>query len=443
VWAEIAAASLATGVRLRGDAALNLRTLIEAVSAVGVFLVVRCWAVRGDSAAARGSVLGEWVDRAAARLTGVKGGSSRDRVGRAPQAERLKGESSHRAFQGFARAAVAALIFWLNPGLIAGTSTDPWPVAAFVFATLAASYEAWFVTGVVLGAGVMLNAQLAWVAPVFVVWPLCMNAPRATVRVVIGFVAAVAAAASRELVGGGALWVTGVLLTPLLLRPNWPGRRGPLAAAWVAVPIAAELVLWPLVLPGARNGWTAGGLIALAAIVIAAGRALPARRWLACQAGLAGAGALFLCPTLFGGSLDWSARVAAELSAAGTSRAAAFLDQFAAIRDNATLWLIDLPAFGIHKPITVAAILIASYVIALLIGGAAAAVATGRRDPRALVALTLPWVMGCNLVSGDTGARPTWAACAAALWVAAGSGMTAWALVLAALAFAAQSTASV
>jgi hypothetical protein len=417
---------------------LDLNTLMALLSAIGVFLVVRTWSVRHDLAPPQGSAVRAWIERTAARLTGA-------RVPRGASARRRGHESSPqpRPFHGLGRGLLAAILFWLNPALLvdahAWPQWDVWPVPFFVFALLAASHERWLVTGALLAVGAMLKGQILLVAPFFVLWPLFSNAPRAATRVVVGFFGAAAVIAAPWLVGHGAIWVAGVVLVPLVLARK-AFRARPLAPVWITVPIALELILWPLIVPAARAPVPAGVLAGLAVILVAAGRRL-CTRWIPCQIGFAAAAALFLCPVLFDGSMSWF-KVGFAYGAAkfpemtvGAENLAALLERHFGLAGRDGVWTIDLPAFFVYHVVTVKELLGGIYLVTLVVAAIAAAVHSTRRDPRVLVAAVLPWAMCFALLTQMHERYLVWAACLSALWVAAGVGMTLVHLLLTGLAF--------
>jgi len=393
----------------RGDYGFNSPLLflnmgMEGVSAIGIFLLVRRWKL----------------------------------VGRAGQAQRLK-----KGYDGLWHGLFAAVLFWVNPALIidghAWPQWDVWPVPFFVFALLAATCERWVVAGILLGVGVMFKGQLMLVAPLFVLWPLFMNAPRAALRVVIGFGSAVAVIASPWLIGHGALWVAGVVLVPIIVRRNWYRGR-PLAAAWITVPIAVELMLWPLILSGNR-GWMAMALVVALAIVLIVGARRMSDGWVWCQMIFALACGLFLCPMLFDGSMAWykigfayGAGKFQEMTI-GAENLAAILERYFGVQAKDGVFTINLPAFSVHHLVSVQQLLGAIYGVTLIVAAAAAAVHWQRRDPRFLVAVVMPWMMFFALLTHMHERYLVWAACLSALWTAAGAGMTILHLVISGLAF--------
>jgi hypothetical protein len=422
---------------------LHLNTVAEVAAAVGVFLVVRLWAVRSDLAprpppsASRFAALRDW-------LTGVR----RPHAGLPPRPRQAEAPPLPRPFHGFGRATLAGALFWLNPALLLGAHAAPrwdgWVAPFFAFAVYAALRERWFATGLLLGVGAMLTGRLLPIAPLFVLWPLFMNAPRAATRVVVGFAFAAAVVAAPWLLGRGAVWVAGVAMVPLIVRPSWFGRR-PLAVVWITVPVALELALWPLILPAGRAVGPAVALVTLAVVPIVAARRMGAG-WVYAQTALAVAAALFLCPVLFDGSVAWltvSFRVgAAELHTAAENLPAILARHFG-LPPSAPLSTFDLPAPPIHHVFTVAQGLLAGYALLLVATSVAAARHAKRCDARLPVALVVPWLLGFALPAQADGRHLVWAACLSAAWVGAGAGPTLLHLLITGLAFASVACGSV
>ena len=417
VFAEVVAASVAIGLRLRGVAwPLPLNTLAELLAAAGTFLVVREWCRQCDLAPEPAVGERSWPARLRDWLTGVRPNR--------PVRARRNDPPAPLPFHGFGRGMLAATLFWLNPALLlvgaAWPPSNAWPMTFFVFAVLGALRERWFLTGALVAAGAMLDGPFLLVAPMFVLWPLFTNAPRATTRAVVGFLVTVALVASPRLVGGGVLWVVGVAFAPLIARPRWFGRR-PLATGWVTAPIALQLVLWPLILPAGRAWWAVASLVALGAMLVWSARRMSAQ-WLGCQIAFAVAAALFLCPLLFDGSIDgfdatWREVTGGIALAAGNL--AAILDRLFHVRPADALGTIDLPALAIRHVVTVTQLLAAIYGLVLGIASATAARHTNRFDARLLVVLILPGMMFFALVAPTHARCLAWAACLSATWIAA------------------------
>lgn len=411
----------------------RLNTVLEIIAALGIFWLVRHWSITDDLAAARESTWRGWMNRLGGWITSARPVQPQSIKAREPAAK-------PRAYQGWGRGMAAALLFWLNPALLLNghgwAGAEVWPVPFVVFATLACSTERWLAGGLLIGLASLLNGRVMLAAPVFLLWPLCMNAPRAALRVCIGFAAAVAVSAAPMLVGSGGIWVAGVMLVPAIVRRKW-FNRGPLASIAVTAPIAFVLTVWPVMLTANRTLAAVAVVVLLALGLIFIGRRLGAP-WLATEIALAGACAMFLCPVLFGGSLTWAqGRLGAgsELMTAGAKNLAALLEGTFGVRAPDGLYAIDLPALSIYHVLTVKQLLISLYGAGLLVAGWRAAVHSDNRDASTLVALGMPWVLMFVLLPGMGERDLVWGACLGAAWVAAGTGMTLVHLLISGLAF--------
>ena len=224
-----------------------------------------------------------------------------------------------RLFYGSFRATLAFLLLWFNPAMIANAhgwpTWDMWVIPFFLWAVLLASWEWWFLAGLVIGVGAMFKGQQMFVVWMFMLWPLFAGKPGRALRCLCGFGLAFS------------LVVSGWMLT---LRPEMPspGRAWNTAAiVWVACCILAVVLanLWrlipsqrkwmwlaiglPVLLLVAYPLWThqtalGYGLLAMAGAIVAAGRFLPLRKQGYPLAG-AVAASLFLCIAFFGATTAW------------------------------------------------------------------------------------------------------------------------------------------
>jgi hypothetical protein len=140
-----------------------------------------------------------------------------------------------------------------------------WAIPFYLWTVLLCLWDCWFLAGMVMAVGAMLQGQLMFVAPIFVLWPLLAKQWQRTLRVVAGFAL------------GFMLVVSPWMLT---LRPNvheparvlnWP------AVKWVAISWAVLLIV---------------GLIWR-------------RTWVRYALALAAAGCLLLCVPWFGAGTAW------------------------------------------------------------------------------------------------------------------------------------------
>jgi hypothetical protein len=243
----------------------------------------------------------------------------------------------------------AASVAWLEPSMILDAhgwpQWDVWILPFYLFAALAALKNRWFYCGCLLAAGAMLKGQLLFVAPFFVFWPLWQNRSLAALRVLAGFAATAA-----------------LIVSPWLLRT-----------------------------PGA---WITFAAVASVSLLLAVRYKLPHQgAWLA---GVLG-GAVFAIGALTGGSFAWFEigflygtkhypylfisscyNLASLLAAGGWS-----------LKDD----LLSAQVGSVHFHLTL------HWTLRLLFLGAVAVCARGsaahlrNRDPRALIAITAPWLL--------------------------------------------------
>jgi hypothetical protein len=84
---------------------------------------------------------------------------------------------------------------------------DVWILPFYLFAALAALKNRWFLCGCLLASGAMFKGQLLFVAPFFVLWPLCQRRLNCALRVLAGFIATAALIASPWLLRTPTAWV--------------------------------------------------------------------------------------------------------------------------------------------------------------------------------------------------------------------------------------------
>ena len=105
----------------------------------------------------------------------------------------------------------AAGVAWLEPSMILDAhgwpQWDVWILPFYLFAALAASKNRWFLCGCLLATGAMLKGQLLFVAPFFVFWPLWQKRWRSVLRVLAGFTATAALIVSAWLLRTPTAWV--------------------------------------------------------------------------------------------------------------------------------------------------------------------------------------------------------------------------------------------
>lgn len=142
---------------------LRFNTCIELFGAVGMFLLVRHWAIRGASTSARGPPVG---------------------LSRIPLTYRAD-----------LIALLAAALLWFNPAMIlsahAWPTWDAWVPDFFIWAVLMASWRKFFWCGVIVAVGAMFKGQQWIVAPLFLLYPLFQRRWAEPIRFAIGAALAV------------------------------------------------------------------------------------------------------------------------------------------------------------------------------------------------------------------------------------------------------------
>ena len=131
----------------------------------------------------------------------------------------------------------AASVAWLEPSMILDAhgwpQWDVWILPFYLFAALAALKNRWLLCGCLLAAGAMFKGQLLLVAPFFVLWPLWQKRWNRALRVLAGFTATAALIASPWLLRTPAAWIALLVVAAasslLLLQ-----RRVPHRSAWIS-----------------------------------------------------------------------------------------------------------------------------------------------------------------------------------------------------------------
>src|SRR3954468_11428077 len=243
----------------------------------------------------------------------------------------------------------AASAAWLEPSMILDAhgwpQWDVWILPFYLFAALVALKNRWFWCGCLLAFGAMLKGQLLFVAPFFVLWPLCQKRWVSALRMLAGFIGAAAA-----------------IVSPWLLRTT---------EAWVAFAAVAGISLLVAVrykLPH-KGAWLAGILGCAAFVIgICAGGTFA---WL--EIGFLYGTKHY--PYLF---ISSCYNLASLLAAAGCS-----------LKDD----LLSAHVGSVHFHLTL------QWALRLFFLGAVALCARGaarhlrNRDPRVLIAITAPWLL--------------------------------------------------
>jgi hypothetical protein len=353
---------------------------------------------------------------------------------------------------GLLRATLAFGVLWFDPGIAiiahGWPSPNMWAIPIYLWAVLLCLWDFWFIAGVVMGAGAMMQGQQLLVAAAFVLWPLFAGRPTRAFRWASGSLFTFMLVASGWMLTGrpdiqlparqmnwpAAVWVSLSLILLALVglrtrltrtatkpRPSsptglaasaasgvqdsgtTPATRGLGSRAPYAIAAAAAISLtWPALL--ARNPATiAATLIAAVLLVLVFWHAnWTIKRYLL---PLTAGACLLLCIPFFGATTAWW-----QIGFVyGTER---FPDAAMPLANNLPSLLrvllgwndihdiaVTIPAsFVFHwpsqpLPITVREFLLAIYIALLIPACAAIARQWRRRDPNLLIALVLPWLL--------------------------------------------------
>lgn len=355
---------------------------------------------------------------------------------------------------GMVPAVLAFLALWFDPGmLIIGhgwPSPNMWAVPYYLWTAYLCLRDRWFVAGLVMGIGAMLQGQQLFVVAVFVLWPLFAGRPTRSLRWVAGFALAFALVASgwlltlrpdansplRVMNWPAVAWVAGsaAALALVGLRTTF---RGKFHWAWFLAPVAGAMAI--LCWPAGRAGVGPLTMAMPAAALVAAFWFCPwsFKRYLLA---LTVAVCLFACIGLFGGSSAWwkigflyGAERFPVMAFNTTNNLAAILQSYFDWTDiNETA--VHIPKAlvagwpGEPLPISIKQFLFAIFVIGLVAASAAIAAQWRRRDRNLLVALVLPWVLFYTIPAQISPRYPVFIAGVGAICLGRSLGM--WLLVL-------------
>ena len=384
---------------------LLFNTTLELFGAVGMFLLVRHWALRGAPTSARG-----------------------------PPLYRAEYRPEYRADL---IALLAAAYLWLNPAMIlsahAWPTWDVWVPIFFIWAVFFASLRQFFWCGVVVALGAMFKGQQWIVAPLFILYPLFQRRWGEPVRFIVGaaftvmVVTAVwavripasetnilAAIQSGRRVDGWAL------ITDLTKwRPAGARTVNLLAVAWITLASlsAAVLVVRSYLKSTPSRPWLIAQVVlalsaialllphlaaaALAAIALAALLALqwvasPSWRWTILAAVVTAA--IAACYPIFGGSTGWfdigwkyGSNHWPWLIVGHTSNLPGILFRSYKWNNQTDLMYVVFNLFG--EPVTLRMLLKTIYAVGLGLSAWGAARMDKANDKRFLLAVVAPWVV--------------------------------------------------
>ncbi len=171
-------------------------------------------------------------------------------------------------------AAVAAVLFWLNPSTIADAygwpQWDIWIVPFLLGAILFAISHRWRACGAMLGLGMMFKGQVLFVAPVFLFWPVFAREWAYVGRVLGGFAAAVVSATAIWLLPTTAAFTFASALFAITCAWGLSISRFGHPATIGATAATAVVALWVALAPAVVSPARGASFLLLAFSVIAA-----------------------------------------------------------------------------------------------------------------------------------------------------------------------------
>ncbi len=367
------------------------------------------------------------------------------------------------AWTGFWRALAAFGLLWFDPGMaIIGhgwPSPNIWAVPFYLWAVLFCLWDWWFVAGVVMGVGAMLQGQLLFTTGLFILWPLFARRPGKALGWISGFMLSFMGIAGgwmlslrpdiqepRRMMNWPAVWWVGISVAAMVLlslrRPlgRWMGRCGCGRWPWLKW-LGPTVVAAILFYPARMQSWQWVVMAAVAAAAAAWGlwqARWPIQRYVLA---LATAGCLLLCIPYFGASTAWweigflyGAERFPNVGGKLTANLPTILQdnfKWERISDKVT----DIPAHWLWglwpaktMEVNIRQVLVLGFAILFVAGAMAAARQYRRYSPRLLIALVLPWVLFYTVLPQMSPRYPVFIAGVGAICIGQSLGM--WLLVL-------------
>jgi hypothetical protein len=282
----------------------------------------------------------------------------------------------------------AGLLIWWNSAVLFDwlwPQWDSWVLPFYLLAGWLALSRRWLFAGLCVGVGMTFKGQVVCTAALFALWPLFQGRWRAVLEVVVGAF------------GGLFVWVS-----PWLIRTPWAG---------------VSLVL---LLAGAVFG----------------ARYVP-KRWRVLLVGASVPIAIFVSGRFFGGSFAWwwvpfaySSHHYMFLAMGSPNN----LPSLLAERWNWELRDIAIPGGRFYPDISIRAVLVAIYAVALIVCAFGVARQDLRNDRRVLIALATPWLLMFTFLPQMHERYLYWGAALTALAAGVSLGTTLLHLVISALA---------
>lgn len=401
---------------------LKFNTVLELLTAVGAFLLVRHWLRRGQIELDTGY--------GPIRRRLLADGGLVD--------EQSAGVS--RPWVANWGALFAAGLLWLNPTMVVNAHAwpqwDVWALPFYVWAVYLASVGGWLGAGVIIGVGAMLKGQILFASPVLLIWPLVLGQFGAALRLVVGAALSGVVIVWPWLVrtpqAYQSLIITGIvaaLVVPyFLIHPR--RRRWHLFAGIVIVSLLMIAAWRWRPTDGLAQLWQS---ITLAVIILAGPWVLRHRRWMVSWAATIFVVAVVLCAMKYPSSRSWydigfayPQRHYKTLHMGGTNNLAMVLQSQYGWR-----WTDELtvPAhflgFWPSEPTQVLLrnAMKGAYFFTLLLCGIGAALHARRNDPRFLISVVAPWLLSFALLPQMHERYLLWASALTALCAATSVGM--------------------
>ena len=326
-------------------------------------------------------------------------------------------------WKGFFPGTLAFLLLWFDPGVLfighGWPSPNMWAIPYYLWTVYCCLRNRWFIAGLIMGIGAMLQGQQLFIVVVFVLWPIFACRPQLAFRWISGFALAFA------LVCSGWMLTTRPDLNQPLRQINW------MAVSWILASLMglSLLALRPQLKHRASAGWF--GLLTLATLLVLCWPAFRAGHgaWVACVSvllvglvcftnwsckryllPLTLALSLFACIPLFNASTAWwkigflyGAERFPVMTPGPTNNLPAILNHYFGWQSiNDIVIAIPQGTFGPwpeqFTSINMKQFLFTLFVIMLVVSALAMARQWRRKDRNLLVALVLPWVLFYTLL---------------------------------------------
>lgn len=362
---------------------------------------------------------------------------------------------------GVIRAMLAFTLLWFDPGVAiiahGWPSPNMWVIPLYLWTVLFCLWDRWFIAGVVMGIGALMQGQQMFVMPIFVLWPLFAGQPVRAMRWVCGFAIMFVGFASgwmlsvrpdvqqqvRYVNWTAVVWIVAsiLLLVLVALHRQIPWKRH---RAWWFVPIGVALVVVNL------PAWFTGDFETIGIALCVSSLMIAALWWFSWTITryllpLATAGLLLACIPFFGASTAWwevgflyGAERFRNIGGSLTNNLASILtftfnwyniDQHCFTIEPQTF--LGWPAQSID--VNIRQVMVSVYVVFFLLAAVAIARQWRRKGPGLLVALVLPWVLFFTLMPQMSPRYAVFAAGIGAICVGRSIGMSLLVLYFSAL----------